>query len=92
MGNRDREPPPDAQARAAGPDAGLKEIVLIAVDRRETRLVGRSRLTSASSNTCAVNRAGSGNRLPQSIRRRRSNDQAEPVASARATRSSSGRG
>jgi hypothetical protein len=63
-----------------------------AFDRREARLVGRSRLTSASSNTCAVNRAGSGNRLRAANRRGRNIDQAAPVASARATRASSGRG
>ena len=63
-----------------------------AFDRCEARLVGRSRLSSASSNTCAVNRAGSRNRLRAANRRSRNIDQAEPVASARATRASSGRG
>ena len=63
-----------------------------AFDRRDARLVGRSRLPSGSSNTCAANRAGSGNRLRAANRRGRNIDQAEPVASARATRSSSGRG
>jgi hypothetical protein len=44
--------------------SGVREVRLTAsFERREARLVGRSRLTSASSNTCAANRAGSGNRL-----------------------------
>jgi hypothetical protein len=63
-----------------------------AFDRREARFVRRSRRTSGSRNTCAASRAGSGNRLRAANRRGRSIDQAEPVASARATRASSGCG